>query len=121
MAVHSGTHLIQEVTPSRKDNSTLQLVIRFAQGARLWGAQVDLTPSVLNKTTCENYIRNNFLKTGDTITEHVRNISAGVYEVKVYIVDNSGSPDTAVAANQPQKFTFTAGPGKTYLRMSSIN
>lgn len=106
---HSGTHLIQEVTLSHEDDTTLQLVIRFAQGARLWGAQVALTPEILNKTTCENYIRNNFPKTSDTITEHVRDIPAGVYDIKVYIVENGGSPDTAVTANQPRKFTFTAG------------
>ena len=100
--------MIQEVTHSIEDGSTLLLGIRFAIGARLWGAQVSLTPEILNKATCESYIRNNVPKTSDNITELVRDISNGVYDLNVYIIEDGGFPDNTLA-NQPERFHFTAG------------
>jgi hypothetical protein len=107
----AGTHLIQDVIPTIIDDAhLLNLVIRFAEEASIWGAQVALVPTVLNRTTCEAYIRTNFRKTSDTITESVSNISRGIYNLTVHVVENDGSLNTNMLANRPQILPYnTAG------------
>lgn len=119
MHAHIGTHLIQDVNTTRESETGLWLEIRFAVGARLWGAQVALTPRTLNETTCKSYVRNNIPKNGNVITEWIRNISDGDYTVEVYVIESSGRPDEeAVPANLPEQFSFATG--KMWYTMISL-
>lgn len=106
--LNAGTHSIQHVNSDlTADNSMLKVDILFVSNSSAWGAQIALIPQNWTEQTCEDLIRENYQKVGDSITKSIKVNSSGVFDLYTYVVVNN-TPDP-VLANQPNRLDNVTG------------